>query len=1059
MKKVIMALLLCIFICKNVSAAGIESIIFEDGRLSITGVSGSEDAVSIIVSNEQDEIIYIDESDCGKNSEFSFDTKLEQQSGIKIKVGNTFSDSHVFTDFLSDKNEIYVADGGNDANSGSAMYPLKTLGAAIEKAEENGKIVIEGKIKVNEIATDKIITISGGKINVSDVGDFKLTGNITFSNVEFITDSNQKFYSEGKITMEDNIEFSNKIIFLGNEVTIKSGEYASVCADTVYLYNGAKIDEIKESEKIAFLNGADYSESIGENCNIVIKSGMNGTVRFINDSINVLPDDKRAYRVNDEEYSTNDMLQLPTGTYTIEYAYDFKINSAKLQNNILNISVDAFNLNKTKEKNNPVVFVATYLDKKLVSVKSKILSSNGAHDISFEVNTKNTDIKVFMLDSFERLQPLTDYFKYEQKAESIKEVYVSPDGNDENSGTIGLPLKTIAKAVEKTRGFSGEKVVYLRGGTYNINERILILSADNNLTIKPYNGEKVVLTTALKMSGSRFFCLGEAVKTRIIDDNAKDKVRCVVLSTEEKAKLSYIMDYDHNAGAAPEPIMSINDEKITLAKYPNFGYNTISTVITNGEKTEGFKITSDVDSDRIKQWEQAEDIVIRGFINNNWANAAYKGSVTNGIFTSENPYKTYPPAEGGRIRFTNLLEEIDMPGEWYADVKNGLIYLYPTENFTGKSNVTYTSPNGMDSLMYIENVNNVLIEDIEFKEIGTVPIQISGSENIKIDNCVFDRIISYATINCVNCKNCIIENNTMRKLSAGGIFMNGGDSESLEKGNNIIKNNLIDGFSEERKTYTPAIRLSGVGNVLSHNEITDSSHVAIEFSGQMHVMEYNIIKNVCNDTSDSGAIYSGRSWTNRGNVIRYNYFEDITKRVEGYSVNCVYMDDCSSDAKILGNVFYNIDTALLIGGGRNNEFTNNIVINALKSVYVDSRAENEECYNSLYSNLMKIPYYCNDVWKKTFPYASNILEDEPRYPKYNVIKNNCYFDAPEAYFIGTAEKYATNADNIVKIGVENYKNAFLDFDNRYFLTTNINDVINIKDFEQIPFHNCGREKE
>ena len=237
--------------------------------------------------------------------------------------------------------------------------------------------------------------------------------------------------------------------------------------------------------------------------------------------------------------------------------------------------------------------------------------------------------------------------------------------------------------------------------------------------------------------------------------------------------------------------------------------------------------------------------------------------------------------------------------------------------------------------------------------------------------------------------------------------------------------------------------------------------MAIEFGGQMHIIEYNIIKNVCNDTADCGAIYSGRSWTNRGNVIRYNYFEDITKKVEkGYSVNCVYMDDCSSSAEIFGNVFYNIDTALLIGGGRNNEFYNNIVINALKSVYIDSRAENDNYYNSLYNDLLSKPYYCNDIWKETFPYASNILEDDPRLPKYNIIKNNCYFDAPDTYFLGSANKYVyvTNVNNLIKTGAENYKNAFIDFDNKYFLTTNANDVIDIKGFEQIPFHNCGRKK-
>mgnify|MGYP000047105887 CR=1 FL=1 len=50
-----------------------------------------------------------------------------------------------------------------------------------------------------------------------------------------------------------------------------------------------------------------------------------------------------------------------------------------------------------------------------------------------------------------------------------KEVYVSPNGNDNSDGSYEFPLKTLEKARDVVRPYVGKEdvIVYLRGGTYN----------------------------------------------------------------------------------------------------------------------------------------------------------------------------------------------------------------------------------------------------------------------------------------------------------------------------------------------------------------------------------------------------------------------------------------------------------------------------------------------------------------------------------------------------------------------------------------------------------------
>ncbi|MCR4581421.1 MAG: DUF1565 domain-containing protein [Bacilli bacterium] len=66
-------------------------------------------------------------------------------------------------------------------------------------------------------------------------------------------------------------------------------------------------------------------------------------------------------------------------------------------------------------------------------------------------------------------------------------VFVSPDGDDSNSGTVDAPFKTITHAIVEAKCYN---TIYLRSGTYN--EKVTL--DKSNLTLRNYPGEEAIIT-------------------------------------------------------------------------------------------------------------------------------------------------------------------------------------------------------------------------------------------------------------------------------------------------------------------------------------------------------------------------------------------------------------------------------------------------------------------------------------------------------------------------------------------------------------------------------------
>ena len=93
-----------------------------------------------------------------------------------------------------------------------------------------------------------------------------------------------------------------------------------------------------------------------------------------------------------------------------------------------------------------------------------------------------------------------------------------------------------------------------------------------------------------------------------------------------------------------------------------------------------------------------------------------------------------------------------------------------------------------------------------------------------------------------------------------------------------------------------------------------------------------------------------------------------------------------SSAYISGNRIENVYGGMFIGGGRDQEITDNTFVNCTNSIRFDERGVHYTI-PQIYDNLNKVPY-TSDIWVSSYPQIASILTDMPGYPINNKIYND-----------------------------------------------------------------------
>ena len=627
-------------------------------------------------------------------------------------------------------------------------------------------------------------------------------------------------------------------------------------------------------------------------------------------------------------------------------------------------------------------------------------------------------------------------------------VFVAKNGKDTAEGTIEAPLATLQAAQAKVRSMkaSGEYTsgitVFVRGGTYNISKPLVLTAEDSGtstcpITWRRYEDETVTFTAGVKVSGSQFKKVTEqAVLNRIVDVNGRNNLYVLdlkVYGVDDPGEPYLFGSYGYSSALtdiglvkrpnAPAMEIFFNDTPMTNARYPNEGYMTVGKVVELGwdydepnRVPQGTPFTITVTDDRIKYWTKApeDSIMMFGYWKWEWADQTiplHKIDVSNMRLTSKwcSIFSVLPDKP---FYVTNLLEELDRPGEYYVDRENSKLYINPPSDLKSAS-VTLTV---MEEVPFqINGANYITLKGLDVNGSRNSAYSISKGEHNTIVDCDISYTAKKAAVIAGTHNG--IRDSYIHDVD-GGVGLSGGDIATLTEAENFAENNHIERFTRLTKTYMPAVSIDGVGNRAMHNEMNDAAHQAISFGGQCNKIMYNNIYNVLQETDDAGAIYGGLSWHERGHEIKYNYIHDC--KAEGASGDSgiwgIYGDGGQCELYICGNVIENfVGDAILVNGGWDNIVLNNYFINVKTGVDVSSIMKgNYTGFNKHHHprlDTVKDEIMNSEAWKERFPafFAMMAVPDsEKGIPHGNVVANNiaykCKAITPQTYGNATVEQ-------------------------------------------------------
>ncbi len=607
------------------------------------------------------------------------------------------------------------------------------------------------------------------------------------------------------------------------------------------------------------------------------------------------------------------------------------------------------------------------------------------------------------------------------------EIHVSPDGDADGTGSKQQPHATLEQARDairagrKSGAIEGDEevTVLVEPGVYRLRSGLKLGKEDSGAVGSPvvYKASKrgtVHLHGGVTLSPESFKPVSDEAVLKRLDPSVRSKV--VVCDVSAHAPKGGFPEFKRAYRGVPaDPLLYVNGKPMTIARWPNLesdqgNWAGFTKVIDTGKpdpksddpaKRKAHAGSFVFEDARPARWDVDRGVWLFGYWTHDWSDeviriASYDGTKKVIELAAPHNYGIKAGTWGRKERrfyALNLLEELDAAGEWYLDRTENLLYFYPGEGF-GSAQVilvTLTRP-----MVEIDGAEHVRFQELAFESGHSLGFSVKNAKDVHIEGCVVAGFAAGGV--SLNGTDCSVRSCDVYHIGRAGINVRGGDRKTLTRGNNVVENNHVHHFGMFQRTYAAGLGLNGCGNVLRHNCVHDAPHAAVLYGGNEHLIAFNEVYRVVMETGDAGAFYTGRDWTTQGNVLRHNYVHHLGGG-DARHVNTMgfYFDDCDCGDEVIGNVFFRAGRAIMIGGGREHPVVNNLVVECPIGLHIDSRGMTWKQWNEpntswwLEGKAEKLKYK-QPPWSERYPRLARIMQDSPREPLYNPIRNNLFID-------------------------------------------------------------------
>ncbi len=544
----------------------------------------------------------------------------------------------------------------------------------------------------------------------------------------------------------------------------------------------------------------------------------------------------------------------------------------------------------------------------------------------------------------------------------MKTWHVAVKGNDRWSGTQAEadakagdgPFATLARAREAMRawrraGGTGSAEVVIGSGTYRLTESFVLGPEDSGtpgapVTWRAVDGQEVRLSGGVTLSAAELTPVADPAVAAKLRSEVRAQVRQIDLAQRGASIAGPFTTLGFNFPDIPaDPEIFADDRPLRVSRWPKAGYLKIREVVEAGTVQDAAQLLQKTpsgaekgcvftcDDPRMSGWDIGCGVGAFGYWFFDWSPSRHPvasivdGRVTLGERTSYG-VKAKDDGQGGRFYFLNVLEELSEPGEYCLDRRSSILYLMPPAH---AGNLRILLSRLEQPLVVLQGANHVRLQGLILEGTRGDAFAIADGMDNALVNCVVRNCGGKAgSVSGVQNR---IDGCHLHDLGQGGVTVEGGDRRTLSAACNRVEDCDIHDFSRLNPCYHPGVNLYGVGHRVRHNHIHHGPHFAIWAHGNDHLVEFNEIDRVCLDTSDTGAFYIGRNPSERGVMVRHNYFHHIGSGLH-QGESAVYFDDTALGS-VIGNIFYKAGTlgnarmgAIFIHMGKDVLIENNLFV-------------------------------------------------------------------------------------------------------------------------------------
>ena len=540
------------------------------------------------------------------------------------------------------------------------------------------------------------------------------------------------------------------------------------------------------------------------------------------------------------------------------------------------------------------------------------------------------------------------------------ELYVDGiNGNDDNLGNMSAPLKTISKALTYVEALQEMDVdgvvVYLRAGTYVVTDPITLNEKHSGkngvpVIISAFDDEEVVITSSVEIAGSAFAAVAdETVKGRL-QDAVEDKIVAVDLTAQGVTDLGSIIGGDTGG---PNYQIYVNGSEFVPARYPNATTLWVGEVLDKGPIIGGTEAGTNLNSTGVEfkmqdfrptLWQNDGNIWLKGSMYAEWdiKNIRVAEIREESIKLDGGAEYGARSLESNRYYYYNILEELDAPGEYYLDLKTGILYLYPVANMN-EATVTYSG--NADDLILLKDTENVILNGLTIKNGAGYGVHMDGCQQTVVQNCKITKVGTGVLLN--ECKNSGVIYSDLDEIANRPVeILPAQRYLDYTPDHNFVQNCYIHSTGVKNPKFC-AIYVRGTGNVVSHNLLQGGFSVSIYLQyAKECIVEYNEIVGSPTGTYDGGAIYIPYGISDTGHHIRYNYIHDIAAFSDRHNPCGIYFDEGLSGNYAYGNIMSNVPCGFFTNSGSENVIVNNVILDGRAGTVHGIRGEsNHDAYS------------------------------------------------------------------------------------------------------------------